>query len=71
MVAFGNSMLQHNDSIFTFDLQSVWPLDTVAKKCRDPLVRREAIRLLVCIPRRDGIWYSLLATKIRLVDCQD
>jgi len=66
MKALRNSLLQHNDSIFTFDLQSVWPLDTVAKKCRDPLVRREAIGLLVCMSRRDGIWDSLLATKICL-----
>ena len=64
MVALGKSLLQDSDWIFTFDLQSVLPLDIVAKKCRDPLLRREAIRLLVSRPRREGIWDSLLAAKI-------
>lgn len=66
IVTLAKTLLQYTGSIFTFDLQTVWPLDIVAKKCRESFVRREAIRLLACKPRREGIWDSLLAAKISL-----
>lgn len=52
------------DPMFAFDLQNVWPLFLVAKKCRDPGVRREAIRLLSEWPRREGIWDSVVAAAV-------
>jgi hypothetical protein len=59
-----SKMLDYQQSIFTFDLQTLWPLDLVAKKCRDRKVRREAIRLMKIKPRREGIWDSMIAASI-------
>ncbi len=53
----------HNP-MFSFDMQNVWPLFVVAKKCRDPVVRRDAIRLLMEFPRREGIWDSSVVAAI-------
>lgn len=53
-----------HDPMFAFDMQNVWPLFVVAKKCRDPVVRREAVRLLIEWPRREGIWDSVVAAAI-------
>jgi hypothetical protein len=50
--------------VFAFDIQSVMPLDWAAKKCRDPVVRRRAIRLLKARPRREGFWDSIVAAKV-------
>jgi hypothetical protein len=59
-----SKMLDQQQSIFTFDLQTLWPLDLVAQKCRDGKVRREAIRLMKVKPRREGIWDSMVAAGI-------
>lgn len=40
--------------IFVFDMQCVMPRDFVAKKCRDPIVRRKATKLLKFRPRREA-----------------
>jgi hypothetical protein len=49
---------------YVFDLQTVMPLDLTAKKCRDPVVRRDAIRLLRSRPRREGFWDSVVAARV-------
>lgn len=49
---------------YVFDLQTVMPLDLTAKKCRHPLVRRKAIRLLRSRPRREGFWDSVVAAEV-------
>lgn len=55
-----------NSSVFSFDLQIIWALDIVAMKCRNPLLRREAIRLLISKPRREGVLDSLLSAKVHM-----
>lgn len=40
------------------------PLYIAALKCRDPVVRREAIALLLGRSWREGVWDSILAGKI-------
>lgn len=57
------------DPMFAFDLQNVWPLFLVAKKCRERNVRREAIRLLAEWPRREGIWDSVVAAAVSAWVC--
>ncbi|KIW40430.1 uncharacterized protein PV06_07632 [Exophiala oligosperma] len=42
--------------VFTFSQGVTGPLYTVASKCRDPKIRREAIVLLLRYPRREGLW---------------
>ena len=41
-----------------FDLGIIMPLYFIASRCRHPGVRREALRLLIRFPRREGIWLS-------------
>ncbi|KAH6722209.1 hypothetical protein BKA61DRAFT_468034 [Leptodontidium sp. MPI-SDFR-AT-0119] len=49
---------------FTFDSLVVIPLYMVAFKCRDPGIRRKAVRLLLENPRREGVWDSVLGGKM-------
>lgn len=60
IVIGARALLRNHAAVFTFDLQTIWPLDMVARKCRDRKVRREAIDLLVRNPRREGIWDSMV-----------
>jgi hypothetical protein len=50
--------------MFVFDMQCVIPLDLVAKKCRDPAVRRKAIKLLKSRPRREAFWDSIISARV-------
>jgi hypothetical protein len=49
---------------FAFDLGIVPPLYMVMVKCRDPKLRREALRLLEENPRREGVWDSVATTAL-------
>ncbi|KAL2075090.1 hypothetical protein VTL71DRAFT_32 [Oculimacula yallundae] len=51
----------HIKPSFALDLGIVPPLFVVATKCRDRKLRREAIRLLMASPRREGMWDSMLS----------
>ncbi|KAL6910905.1 hypothetical protein GGI43DRAFT_378848 [Trichoderma evansii] len=62
-----HSRASHTHNIkpsFSADLGIVTPLFVVATKCRDPIVRRESIRLLRSSSRREGMWDSELAANI-------
>jgi hypothetical protein len=54
----------HIKASFALDLGIVPPLFVVATKCRDRKVRREAIRLLLSSPRREGMWDSILSGRV-------
>jgi len=54
----------HIKASFALDLGIVPPLFVVATKCRDRKIRREAIRLLMSSPRREGMWDSILCGKV-------
>ncbi|KAH6892106.1 hypothetical protein B0T10DRAFT_401105 [Thelonectria olida] len=49
---------------FAADLGVVAPLFVVATKCRDPVTRRQAIRLLQSSARREGMWDSAMVANI-------
>ena len=49
---------------FLFDMETVSPLYYIAIKCRHPVVRRRAIRLLRRNVRREGLWDSNVAAAI-------
>ena len=51
-------------SIFVFDGSNVSALFIVATRCRDSVVRREAIDLLRKHPRREGLWDSSMAVTV-------
>jgi hypothetical protein len=43
----------------SFELSPIVPLFIVACRCRDPIIRRRAIALLLSYRRREGVWDSL------------
>ncbi|KUJ20340.1 uncharacterized protein LY89DRAFT_730388 [Mollisia scopiformis] len=49
---------------FSFDTGIIPPLHVVATKCRDPIVRREAIEILFSSPRQEGMWDGVLTARI-------
>lgn len=54
----------HIKPSFALDLGIVPPLFVVATKCRHRKIRREAIRLLLSSPRREGMWDSILTGRV-------
>jgi hypothetical protein len=46
---------------FSFDSGVVLPLWFTGHKCRDPMLRRRVISLLLQFPRREGVWDSVFA----------
>jgi hypothetical protein len=56
--------VQHHRPVFAFSQGVVGPLYTVAAQCRDPILRREAIVLLLRYPRREGLWDSFSAGRM-------
>ncbi|CAN8095579.1 unnamed protein product [Discula destructiva] len=54
----------HIKPSFSADLGIVPPLYVVATKCRNPLIRRQAIQLLRSSSRREGMWDSELTARI-------
>jgi hypothetical protein len=59
--AYHEDNYSHIKASFALDLGIVPPLFVVATKCRDRRVRRDAIRLLLSSPRREGMWDSILS----------
>lgn len=60
----GEYTARHIKPSFSADLGIVPPLFVVATKCRDPLIRRQAIQLLRTSSRREGMWDSELCSRI-------
>jgi hypothetical protein len=58
--------------VFTMDASPSWPLFLTGMRCRDLVVREQAVRLLGRHPRRDGLWdsrmFHALATRNRAVE---
>jgi hypothetical protein len=54
----------HIKASFALDLGIVAPLFVAATKCRERKLRREAIRLLMSSPRREGMWDSILSGRV-------
>jgi hypothetical protein len=52
------------ERVFVFEMQTLMALDNIAKKCRDPVVRRRAVALLKRRPMREGVKDSVLSAKV-------
>lgn len=63
MLAKDNTKFPRNTR-FSFDVGVVPPLHVTATRCRDPVVRREAIDLLFASPRQEGMWDGVLTARI-------
>jgi hypothetical protein len=55
---------KHPKPEFNFDSYTVIPMFLTALKCRDPIVRRKAISLLLKYPRREGVCDSVCMGKL-------
>jgi Fungal Zn(2)-Cys(6) binuclear cluster domain len=49
---------------FSFDMQIIPPLYYTAIKCRNSLIRRQAVDILRRATRREGLWNAHIATKV-------
>lgn len=60
------SQLTHgfHDESFSYDFGYMIPVYLVATKCRDPRIRRQAVRLLKEYPRQEGVWESTAAAAV-------
>ena len=58
---------------FSFEVGVVPPLHFTVMKCRDPIIRREAIDILFSCRRQEGMWDSVLCARLGswLVDCEE
>ncbi|KAI9898326.1 hypothetical protein N3K66_006686 [Trichothecium roseum] len=60
----GAFVAAHIKPSFAADLGIVPPIWLVATKCREPRIRRRAIKVLHSSARREGMWDSAMAAKI-------
>lgn len=49
---------------FSFDMGYMIPVYLTATRCRDPFLRRRAIKLLHTYPRQEGVWESTAAAAV-------
>jgi len=58
---------------FSLEIGIIPPLHIVVAKCRDPVIRREAVDLLFSNPRQEGMWDSVLGARIGLwmIACEE
>lgn len=61
-----NNWAEYGDrmSLFEFDFGMIAPLFVIACHCRDPALRRKAIRLMRYLHRTEGAWDTCSAAKI-------
>ncbi|KAF4632937.1 hypothetical protein G7Y89_g5186 [Cudoniella acicularis] len=63
LIASQESTRLPRNNRFSFDIGVVPALHIVATKCRDPILRREAVDLLFSNPRQEGSWDSILTAR--------
>jgi hypothetical protein len=63
-LASSHALSDRYSRTFTLDVEIVGPIHWIAIKCREPSVRRRAIRVLRGMHRREGMWDSTIATVI-------
>ena len=70
----GASVSTSGKMSFSFDLGIISPLYFTASRCREPSLRREAVRLLMSSVRREGFWLSwvtgMVANQIVMIEEQ-
>lgn len=70
MLEHCRTILQSDDTgvsakpVFYSGLGVVMPLHTIAARCRNPAIRKEAVALLQKAKRREGLWDSALVERI-------
>jgi hypothetical protein len=64
LIADGNCEEQNELQTCTSGLGTVMPLHTIVARCRNPELRRRALRLLLTSGRQEGLWNARLTGKI-------
>lgn len=64
IVELASSLTLASTASFSLDLGIIGPLYEVASRCRDPIIRREAIRLLKRTQRQEGVWNASLTAMV-------
>ena len=62
--SFRENIAPNSKPEFTLDIRIIGPLSTVGYKCRDPLLRCETIFLLAAASRQEGVWNSIMASRV-------
>lgn len=59
--------------VFALDMALIPPLFLTAIKCRDPIIRRQAITLMEASPAREGLWDARLHSRVarRVMDVEE
>jgi hypothetical protein len=62
-----------NVAAFSFELGLLPPLYIIIQKCRDPLLRREALGLLRRSPEQEGLWNRNILTQVceRIIELEE
>jgi Fungal specific transcription factor domain len=73
LIAAQDSTQLPRNTRFSFEIGIIPPLHLTATKCRDPVVRREAIDLMFASPRQEGMWDGVLSARIGrwIVSCEE
>ncbi|KAE9377133.1 hypothetical protein N431DRAFT_480242 [Stipitochalara longipes BDJ] len=73
IIACQDSTQLPRNSRFSLDIGIIPPLHVTATKCRDPVVRREAIDIMFNSPRQEGMWDGVLSARIGdwIVRCEE
>jgi len=73
LVASQNDTRIPRNTRFSFEVGIIAPLHVTATKCRDPVVRRQAVELLFESPRQEGMWDSVLTARIGtwIIACEE
>ncbi|KAL2859789.1 Zn(II)2Cys6 transcription factor [Aspergillus lucknowensis] len=61
---------QSGDSTFTLEGEIIAPLYFAACRCRDPLIRRRAINILLHYSKREGMWDARLYAAVANLVCE-
>ena len=55
---------RHYKPTFTLTLGIITPLYITCSRCRDPSIRRRALRMLLTCNRKEGIWDSIISGRV-------
>ena len=58
---------------FSLDRNIIAPMYATAHRCRDPIIRREAVAILYAASRQEGVWNSTLTARVaeRLIGIEE
>jgi hypothetical protein len=73
LITSQNALQVPQNTRFSFEAGIIPPLHVTATKCRDPIVRRQAVDLLFSSPRQEGMWDSVLISRIGrwIIGCEE